>query len=121
LFRFVWTDPGDPPNLPDCYTTSVPGDTPQLRTALGGAYPNPLNPATRITYTIGVPGRVTLRIFDVRGRVVRTLVEGSLGTGEHAAFWDGKDDQGRPVGSGVFSYLLEAPGFKGSDKIVILR
>jgi hypothetical protein len=121
LFRFVWTDPGAPPILPDCYTTSVPGDTPQLRTALGGAYPNPLNPATRITYTIGAPGSVKLRIFDVRGRVVRTLVEGSLGSGEHAAFWDGKDDQGRPVGSGVFSYLLEAPGFRGSDKIVILR
>jgi hypothetical protein len=121
LFRFVWTDPGAPPDLPDCAATSVEGDTPQLRTALDGAFPNPLNPATRITYTIGVPGSVKLRIFDVRGRVVRTLVDGSLGAGEHATFWDGRDDQGRAVGSGVFTYQLEAPGFTGSDKIVILR
>ena len=80
-----------------------------------------MNPSAKITYTIGLPGQVKLRIFDVRGRVVRTLVDESKGVGEHVVEWDGRDDQGRSVSSGVFTYRLEAPGFGGSKKIVILR
>jgi flagellar hook assembly protein FlgD len=64
---------------------------------------------------------VRLRIFDVKGRIVRTLVDKSQGAGDHVSVWDGTDDQGRAVSSGVYSYLLEAPGFDGSEKIVILR
>jgi hypothetical protein len=121
LFRFVWTDPGAPPDLPGCTATGIEDGTSLPPTSLGRAFPNPLNRATRMTYTIGAPGRVKLRVFDVRGRVVRTLVDENLGAGEHGAIWDGTDDQGRAVGSGVFTYLLEAPGFTGSDKIVLLR
>ncbi len=121
LFQFVWTDPGSPPSLPDCTTTSVPGTIPHMRTSLGRAFPNPMNPSTKIAYTMGAPGSVILRIFDARGRVVRTLVDDTQGAGEHVVFWDGRDDQGRSVGSGVFSCLLEAPGFKGAEKIVMLR
>jgi hypothetical protein len=121
FFRFVWTGPGAPPELPSCTTTSVGEESPRLGTALGSAYPNPLGRTTRIPYSLGAPGSVRLRVFDARGRVVRTLVDAELGAGEHGAVWDGKDDQGRAVASGVFTYRLEAPGFTDSEKIVILR
>jgi hypothetical protein len=121
LFRTVWTDPGAFPDLPECAATPVPEAAPGLRTALGSAYPNPLNPVTAISFRIGVEGPVRLKVFDARGRLVRTLVNGHRETGEHSASWDGRDDRGRAAGSGVFTYRLEAPGFAGTGKVVILR
>ncbi len=66
---------------------------------------------------------MTLRIFDVGGRVVRTLVD-QVQEPVEAAFevvWDGMNDQGQRVGSGVFFYQIDAPGFTSSKKLVILK
>ncbi len=75
---------------------------------LGQNVPNPFNPATVISFRVPAPGRrVTLRIFDVRGRVVKTLLQDEMVAGERAVTWTGQDDRGRPVASGTFFYRLE--------------
>jgi hypothetical protein len=66
------------------------------------AFPNPFNPQTTIAFTLNGNARVRLTVHDVRGRVVRTLADGDMAAGEHALQWDGRDDAGRTVASGVY-------------------
>jgi hypothetical protein len=94
---------------------------PALVTSLANAYPNPMNPTATIRYTVVAPGKVTLRVFDVTGRVIRTLVDETQTTGAYAKIWDGTNDRGERVSSGVFFYQFEAPGFKSAKKLVILK
>ncbi len=65
-------------------------------------YPNPFNPSTTIRYAIPRAGSVSLRIFDVLGREVRTLVDGNMPAGTHSAIWDGRNSIGQQVGTGVY-------------------
>ena len=97
------------------------GGTPAIVTALQSAYPNPMNPTATIKYSVGTPGKVMLRVFDVSGRVIRTLVDQAQPTGSYAVIWDGSNDRGEKVASGVFFYQLNAPGYSGAKKIVILQ
>jgi flagellar hook assembly protein FlgD len=90
-------------------------------TSLASAYPNPMNPTATIRYTVGVPGKVTLRVFDVTGRVIKTLVEETKTTGAYAVVWDGTNDRGEKVASGVFFYQFEAPGYQSAKKLVIVQ
>jgi len=94
---------------------------PAVQTSLADAYPNPMNPTATIRYTVGAPGRLMLRVFDVTGRVIRTLVDDTKATGAYAAIWDGRNDRGEKVASGVFFYQLEGPGYKSAKKLVILQ
>jgi hypothetical protein len=86
-------------------------------------HPNPFNPSTTITYTIpeGDAVNVRMRIFDLRGRLVRTLIEGTRGPGRHSVQWDGRDDRGEMVGSSLYVYRLDAEGFSSTKKMAILR
>lgn len=119
LFKFVWTDPGSPPSLPQCDSSGIPGDgTTPWSTSLSRACPNPMSTTTSITFTLGQRGSVKLRVFDVTGRVVRTLVDGDRDVGEYPVVWDGRNDHGQQVGRGVYTCRLEAPGFERSRKIV---
>ena len=92
-------------------------------TSLGQNFPNPMNPTAKITYTVGKPGTVCLRVFDASGRVIRTLInENKTARREpYEVIWDGTNDRGERVSSGVFFYQLEAVGYKSAKKIVILR
>jgi hypothetical protein len=122
-FRYVWTDPGDPSALEQCGATDVEhpaSSPPSLATSLTRAFPNPMSPRTRIEFAIGMPGRVSLRIVDVTGHVVRTLVDDTLGVGRYDAVWDGRTDSGERVASGVFFCQLRAPSFNGVKKIVLV-
>jgi hypothetical protein len=98
-----------------------PGVVPAVVTSLGQAFPNPMNPTATIKYTIGKPGKVQLRVFDVSGRVIRTLVDEAKTAGAYSVIWDGKNDGGDRVASGVFFYQLNAPGSELNKKIVILQ
>ena len=98
-----------------------PGAVPAVVTSLGQAFPNPMNPTATIKYTIGTPGKVQLRVFDVSGRVIRTLVDETKTAGSFSVMWDGKNDGGERVASGVFFYQLNAPGSELNKKIVILQ
>ncbi|MGH8005119.1 MAG: FlgD immunoglobulin-like domain containing protein, partial [Limisphaerales bacterium] len=71
-------------------------------------YPNPFNPTTTLQYALSEPARVELKIFNMLGQVVRTLVDGEKGTGYHQVVWDGKDESGRTVSTGLYLYQLKA-------------
>lgn len=82
--------------------------------------PNPFNPQTTIPFDLSSSSHSTLRVFDSSGRVVRVF-ESDLGPGRHAVEWDGRDRQGREVGSGVYFFRLEALGKAETRQAVLLR
>jgi len=83
--------------------------------------PNPFNPTTTIRFEMPVAGDVTLTVYDVRGTRVRTLVRESRAEGTHAVTWDGRNDRGEQVGSGVYLYRLDAAGTSQTRKMVLLK
>ncbi|HUU45988.1 MAG TPA: PKD domain-containing protein [Acidobacteriota bacterium] len=89
--------------------------------ALAQNYPNPFNPTTVIAYTLRHDGEVRLEVFDVRGRRVLVLDSGFKTAGRHWTVWDGRDDDGRPVASGVYFYRLETRDFRFARKMVLLK
>ncbi|RMF56604.1 MAG: choice-of-anchor D domain-containing protein [Calditrichaeota bacterium] len=89
-------------------------------------YPNPFNPVTQIGFRIanfpsGAGAFVKLAVYDLLGRKVKTLVNKSLTPGEYQVQWDGKDENGKPVVSGVYLYRLQAGDFVQVRKMVLLR
>jgi len=92
-----------------------------MRTALFANVPNPFNPTTAIRFDLSGDVHVALRIYNVAGRLVRTLVNGPMERKRHAIVWDGLDDAGVPVSSGIYFYRLEAGDFSDSRKMVVLR
>ena len=98
------------------------GDTPTLASFdLAPNFPNPFNPSTRIRFSMPVSGLVTLTIYDARGALVKTLVNQTLPAGEHVAVWNGTNDLGRAVASGIYFSRLEAGGRALSRKMVLLK
>lgn len=84
--------------------------------------PNPFNPRTSVRYAVPATGLVGLRIYDVAGRLVRTLVDGEPKTaGRHEVEWNGRDDRGVPVAAGVYFARVEAGGTDSSAKMVLLK
>jgi hypothetical protein len=84
--------------------------------------PNPFNPNTTIRYDVATGGgQVTILIYDVSGRLLRTLVAGKQTAGQKTAVWDGRDDHGRGVTSGVYFYRLEAPGYNKTLKMILIQ
>ena len=90
--------------------TSAPASVPESVALSLCNYPNPFNPRTTIRFELPVAGPVRLSIYDVAGRLVRTLVDDSLPQGSHEAVWDGRDATGREVGSGSYLARLEFGG-----------
>jgi hypothetical protein len=90
---------------------------------LENAYPNPFNPATTIRYSIASAGHVSLRIYNAAGQLVRTLVDEAQlpRTGGFSVIWDGTDNRGRSVSSGVYFLKLTAESFSRTRKAVLLR
>jgi hypothetical protein len=84
-------------------------------------YPNPFNPITTIRYDLPVDGRVTLLVYDVRGALVRTLVDADLPRGNHQATWDGRDASGRGMASGSYFARLEAGGRGETVRMSLIR
>ncbi|MDM7924491.1 MAG: two-component regulator propeller domain-containing protein [bacterium] len=84
-------------------------------------YPNPFNPETRIEYSLERKSRVSVDVFDGLGRKIRTLESGVLGAGVHEAVWNGRDDSGRPVPSGVYVCRVRAGAFATSRKMALIR
>ncbi|MBU2501528.1 T9SS type A sorting domain-containing protein [bacterium] len=78
--------------------------------------PNPFNPMTVIRFNLPRDTQVALRVYNVRGQVVETLVNRTLGAGEHRVTWDAKDSP-----SGVYFYRIETPGFSETRKMIMLK
>jgi hypothetical protein len=100
--------------------TAVPSSP--LRYALAQNYPNPFNPTTSIEFTLRERGRVTLRVYNVAGQLVTTLVDGVRAPGiTHRVEWDGRNGAGQSVASGVYFYRLQTKGFAKTRKMVLLK
>ena len=101
-------------------------ETAPKETALLANYPNPFNPETWIPYQLAKPAEVRVSIHAADGRLVRTLALGQLPAGvyqdkERAAYWDGKNEQGEAVASGVYFYTLKAGEFSATKKMLIRK
>jgi hypothetical protein len=85
--------------------------------------PNPFNPVTTIGFQVpdGAPRRVSLVVYDVTGAHVKTLSDGHVASGRYSRRWDGTDDHGNKVSTGVYFYRLEMPGFTDTRKMVLLK
>jgi subtilisin family serine protease len=92
-----------------------------LQYQLMNAYPNPFNPATTIGFRIGAQEKVDLAIYDVLGRKIRMITNDILPEGLHNVVWDGVDDQGRQVATGVYYTRLVTPGFSSSSKLLMVK
>lgn len=101
---------------------SVPGgDAAPAGLRLAPARPNPARGAVRVTFELPVAAHARLELYDVRGRLVRTLVDGARPAGEHVARWDGRDGSGAPAAAGVYFVRLEAAGATRSARFALLR
>ncbi len=114
---YVVTRDGDGALSSPRVTVTVPG----VETALRQNTPNPFNPTTTIAFDLARRGHVVLRVYDVSGRVVRTLVDGVQDAGTHRATWDGRDDRGARVASGVYLYRLQAGSVTRTRKMVMMK
>jgi parallel beta-helix repeat protein len=83
--------------------------------------PNPFNPLTTIAYEVPQASAVTITVYDISGRLVTTLVEGTVDPGRHSVIWDGRNDHGESVGSGVYFCVMETPDYRGSHKMTLLK
>jgi hypothetical protein len=83
--------------------------------------PNPFNPNTVIRYQLPAAGEVRLSVYDLRGRVVRKLVDGWRESGEHRLIWDGKNDAGASVASGSYVYAIDYDGRRESRRMILLK
>ncbi|MBN2710340.1 MAG: T9SS type A sorting domain-containing protein, partial [Calditrichaceae bacterium] len=84
-------------------------------------YPNPFNPITNIEYYVPNAGQVTMVVYNVLGQKVKTLVNRHLGAGKHYAIWDGLDDNGNMVSSGIYFYQLRGKGAAITKKMTFLK
>ncbi|MFZ5516065.1 MAG: M28 family peptidase [Candidatus Zhuqueibacterota bacterium] len=83
-------------------------------------YPNPFNPATTITFDVPSAGNMSLKIFNLLGQEIKTLVDAKMQAGRHTISWDGTDARGRNVSCGVYLYQLQAENYQKTRKMVLL-
>ncbi len=84
-------------------------------------YPNPFNPTTTIYYSLGKSEDVTLAVYNVLGQKIRTLVDRRMTAGEHFCQWDGKDNFGRQMSSGIYFYNIKAGSFSKTIKMIMMK
>jgi hypothetical protein len=83
--------------------------------------PNPVRDETSICYRLAEPGLVSLRVYDVTGRLVATLADGHRGAGEYRVLWQGRNASGKQVAAGVYFVRLSSPGFTKVQRLTLLR
>jgi hypothetical protein len=102
-------------------TTSVEPGVTTLALRLDAAVPNPFNPHTTLRFALAEEAQASLRIYDAKGRLVRTLLDAWQPAGEHRSGWDGTGDRGDAVASGVYLARLEAAGLTATTRLSLLR
>jgi len=89
--------------------------------ALEQNYPNPFNPSTQIRYALPEASGVVIKVYDMMGRKVRTLVQSTQSAGYHTALWNATNDRGLPVSAGMYIYTLQAGDHHYMKKMVLLK
>ncbi|MCB0301340.1 MAG: VCBS repeat-containing protein [Calditrichaeota bacterium] len=103
--------------------TGIPVETGEnpAQFRLDANYPNPFNPQTTIRYSLSEAAQLSLKIVDVQGKQIATLAEGFQSAGEYQVEWNGSDELGNPVASGVYFYQLRAGDFRQVRKMMLVR
>ena len=86
-----------------------------------GIYPNPAHTEITVDLTVERPTEINISIYDLRGRLIRTLQRGLLAAGSHLVTWKGRDQRGAAVGSGVYLCRMVADDYAGHLKLVLLK
>ncbi|MCK4357812.1 MAG: C10 family peptidase [Candidatus Cloacimonetes bacterium] len=86
-----------------------------LSTYISENYPNPFNQATTIKYALRENSKISIEIYNIRGQKIKTLIDSKMKSGSHCVFWDGKDEKGRAVPSGIYFYKMSAKGVSAFD------
>ena len=103
---------------------SLEGQSPVLLPETYGLsqnYPNPFNPETIIEYQLPEAGRVSLKVYTIVGQEIRTLADGEKMAGYHQVIWDGKDNAGQRLASGVYLYRIQVGKFTQTKKVILLK
>jgi hypothetical protein len=116
----------DPSGHIDCDIINVtvvddPGSESSSVSAIVGAHPNPFNSGTRVFFELAERCGVSLQIFDLQGRLVRTLEEGTFDQGRHESFWDARNNAGATVSSGIYFVSIHAGDLTEFSKIILLK
>jgi len=90
-------------------------------TTLYQNFPNPFNPSTTINYSLKENSKVNLNIYNIKGQKVRQLVSNQLTGGQHSVVWNGKDDNNKPVSSGIYFYKLKTDNFDKTRKMILMK
>ena len=87
--------------------------------------PNPFNPSTTISFalpeSVGTAARVSLKVYNIRGALIATLIDGTIEPGYHSVVWNGNDSRGNHAASGIYLYRLSVPGFTKTKKMILLK
>lgn len=97
-----------------------PGVTPVV-TALDSNYPNPFNPETTIRYSLKEKGMVRINIYNLKGQMIRSLVDEAKNSGNHRVIWNGKDERGANVASGIYFYRMETSNYSATKKMMLMK
>ncbi len=109
--------------IPITVSAVVANDDPVIPavTKLEGNYPNPFNPETAIRFSTREAGPVRLSIYNLKGQLVKSLLNSNLPAGNHRVIWNGKDESGRSVSSGIYMYRMEAAGYSKTLKMMLMK
>lgn len=88
---------------------------------LDAVHPNPFNPTTTVRFALPEPGWTRIRIYDLQGRLVRTLLDETRTAGRHTLVWNGRDDRGARVSSGAYLLTMRAGTFAAQRKMTLLK
>jgi hypothetical protein len=103
------------------YAGTLTDDIIVVTTLLNNNYPNPFNPVTNISYSIVETGNVTLEVYNVGGQLVKTLVKEVRETGNYTTTWNGTDDTGKSVASGIYFYKMKANNYTATKKMILMK
>ena len=84
-------------------------------------FPNPFNPSTTIAFSLPNDSFVSSSIFNIRGQLVATISNRHFESGHHSVIWNGTDDHGRQLGSGIYFYQLKADNIKATRRMILLK
>lgn len=103
------------------YTVSKAGQNLPLRFSLEQNFPNPFNPSTEIRFRLEQPSEIELSVYNILGQKIKTLAFGSFPGGEHSVVWDGRDERGGSLSSGVYFYRLRAEAWVLTRRMVLIK
>ncbi|MCL2062827.1 MAG: carboxypeptidase regulatory-like domain-containing protein [Candidatus Cloacimonetes bacterium] len=116
-----WAGDSEPVSVIVNITGSDSDPSIPMETVLRGNFPNPFNPVTTISFDIREEGHVRIDIFNIRGQRVRTLINEEMTSGKYSLEWNGNDDNGRNVSSGVYFYRMTAVDFNETKRMVLMK